>query len=186
MPRTLATLGALAAATLLTPTIPASAHAATNMEIVNGFTRTVKESAGIPVTCPPNEVLLGRSHSADWNGNTTYYCGRIYIDRQPAQVSAPIWSDEQRESSSHFEAPADHALVGRQHSGNENGPTRYAHASLTVGGQTVKLASYRWTPGQRESRSYSKAGEDEVMTGREHFGDENAQTQYQYARISDR
>lgn len=185
MPRTTATLSALAAAALLTPAIPASAHAPTDIEIVDGHTRTVRESAGDPVTCPANEVLLGRSHRGDENGSTTYYCGQIYINGGLVEVSSPTWSNAQRESSSHFEAPDDQALVGRQHTGDENGSTRYATASLTVGGQTVDLASYRWAPGQRESDSHSKAGENEIMVGRSHFGDENGQTQYQYASISD-
>ncbi|MEU7862677.1 hypothetical protein [Nonomuraea sp. NPDC049141] len=39
----LATLGALAAAALLTPTIPASADAATDIQIVDGYTTTVSD-----------------------------------------------------------------------------------------------------------------------------------------------
>ncbi|MET7338741.1 hypothetical protein [Nonomuraea sp. NPDC005650] len=82
-------------------------------------------------------------------------------------------------------APPNEALVGRQHTGDENGSTRYATASLSAWGRTVELTSYRWTPGQRESSSYSKAGDYEVMGGRQHSGDENGQTRHQYARIVD-
>ncbi|HUR03329.1 MAG TPA: hypothetical protein VM347_12365 [Nonomuraea sp.] len=77
MPHTTATLGALAAAALLIPAIPASAHAPTDIEIVDGHTRTVRESAGDPVTCPANEILLGRAHSGDENGQTQYQYARI-------------------------------------------------------------------------------------------------------------
>ncbi|MEV0372453.1 hypothetical protein AB0I10_21900 [Streptomyces sp. NPDC050636] len=162
----------------------ASAAQAADVVIVDGYSTTVKESAGVPVACPQYQVLLGRAHYGDENGNTTYYCGLIFISGEIVQVSAPTWSDSQRESNSFFAAPADEALVGRVHSGDENGQTRYATASLTWQGRDVKLTSYRWTPGQRESSSYSKAGEGEVMAGRQHSGDENGQTSYQYAEVT--
>ncbi|MEU6718644.1 hypothetical protein ABZ897_44880 [Nonomuraea sp. NPDC046802] len=182
---TLATLtGTLLTLTLTGITHAAPAHAA-EIIIIDGYTETVKESAGIPVACPTNQVLLGRAHSGDENGSTTYYCGLILIDGQQVRVSAPSWSSQQRESNSFFAAPPNEVLVGRQHSGDENGPTRYATASMSVWGRTVELTSYRWSPSQRESNSHSKAGDYEVMTGRQHSGDENGQTRYQYARISD-
>ncbi|WOX19905.1 hypothetical protein [Streptomyces solicathayae] len=43
---------------------------------------------------------------------------------------------------------------------------------------------HHWTPGQRESNSYSNAGPSEAMVGRQHYGDENGQTNYQYATIA--
>ncbi|MFF0146241.1 hypothetical protein ATK36_1309 [Amycolatopsis sulphurea] len=153
--------------------------------IIDGYTQTVKESSGTPVLCPTNQVLLGRSHSGDENGNTTYYCGLILIDGQQVRVGAPTWSASQRESNSFFAAPGDQVLVGRQHSGDENGSTRYATATMSAWGRTVELTSYRWSPDQKESSSYSKAGDYEVMVGRQHSGDENGQTRYQYARIVD-
>ncbi|MEU7835961.1 hypothetical protein [Nonomuraea sp. NPDC049129] len=137
-----------------------------------------------PVACPTDQVLLGRAHFGDENGETTYYCGLILIDGQRVKVGAPSWSEAQRESNSFFAAPQNEVLVGRQHSGDENGPTRYATASLSAWGRTVELTSYRWTPGQREGSSHSKAGDYEVMVGRQHSGDENGQTGYQYARIA--
>ncbi|WP_217370373.1 hypothetical protein [Nonomuraea antri] len=164
---------------------PANAAHAAEVIIIDGYTQTVKESSGTPVLCPTNQVLLGRSHSGDENGNTTYYCGLILIDGQQVRVGAPSWSSSQRESNSFFAAPGDHVLVGRSHSGDENGSTRYATATMSAWGRTVELTSYRWSPSQRESSSYSKAGDYEVMVGRQHVGDENGQTQYQYARIAD-
>ncbi|WP_433512989.1 hypothetical protein ACQP2T_56655 [Nonomuraea sp. CA-143628] len=160
-----------------------AAHAA-EIIIIDGYTQTVRESAGIPVACPADQVLLGRAHFGDENGETTYYCGLILIDGQLVKIGAPSWSDAQRESNSSFVAPQNEVLVGRQHSGDENGPTRYAIASMSAWGRTVELTSYRWTPGQRESSSHSKAGDYEVMVGRQHSGDENGQTRYQYARIA--
>ncbi|PKV90068.1 hypothetical protein [Streptomyces sp. TLI_146] len=181
----LASVALLSAGLGTAATTEASAAAQSEIVIIDGYTQTVRESAGTPVTCPTNQVLLGRAHSGDENGNTTYYCGFILIDNEMVTVSAPIWSASQRESNSHFAAPGDQVLVGRQHTGDENGQTRYATASMSVGGRPVELTSYRWTPGQRESSSYSKAGPQEVMVGRQHSGDENGQTSYQYAKIAD-
>lgn len=172
----------LASAGLVTVTAP---EAAAETIVIDGYTQTVVESSGTPVLCPANQVLLGQSHSGDENGSTTYYCGLLLIDGQMAQVSAPTWSTDQRESNSFFTAPADQVLVGRQHTGDENGSTRYATATLSAWGRTVELASYRWTPAQRESGSYAKAGDYEVMVGRQHSGDETGQTRYQFARIAD-
>ncbi|MFC5828793.1 hypothetical protein [Nonomuraea insulae] len=165
----------------LSPANPA--HAA-EIIIINGYSETVRESTGNPVVCPHNQVLVGRAHSGDENGSTTYYCGMILIDGQVATVSGPSWSEPQRESNSFFTAQGNQVLVGRAHSGDENGPTRYATASMSAGGRAIELTSYRWSPGQRESNSYSKAGDYEVMVGRSHSGDENGQTHYQYARIA--
>ncbi|MFI6476058.1 hypothetical protein ACIBL5_38220 [Streptomyces sp. NPDC050516] len=184
--RTLAlvSVGLLSAGLATATATQASAAAESEITVIDGYTQAVKESAGTPVVCPPNQVLLGRSHSGDENGNTTYYCGLVIIDGELAKVSAPQWSDSQRESNSFFSAPTNQVLVGRQHSGDENGPTRYATASLSAGGRTVELTSYRWTPDQRESNSYSKAGDQEIMIGRQHTGDENGPTRYEYAAIS--
>ena len=59
-----------------------------------------------------------------------------------------------------------------------------ATASMTWQGRNVHLTSYRWTASQKESSSHSKAGPEEVMVGRQHNGDENGQTSYQYARVT--
>ncbi|MER6375537.1 hypothetical protein ABT255_46055 [Streptomyces mirabilis] len=48
----------------------------------------------------------------------------------------------------------------------------------------MELTSHRWTPGQKESDSYSKGNAGEVMIGREHRGDENGTTRYRYATVS--
>lgn len=118
---------ALAAATLLSLGVgtataaEVSAAPAAEVEIIDGYTRTVRESAGTPVECPAYQVLIGRSHSGDENGNTTYYCGFILIYGELVHVSPPTWSSSQRESNSFFAAAPNKALVGRVHSGDENG-----------------------------------------------------------------
>ncbi|MFF8618895.1 hypothetical protein [Streptomyces sp. NPDC015350] len=176
---------ALAAAGLLSVTPgPATAVEAADVVIIDGYNRTVKESTGTPVECPEYQVMLGRSHSGDENGNTTYYCGFILINDELVKVDGAAWTGSQRESDSLFTAPADQAMVGRVHSGDENGSTQHANAKMTWEGREVKLTSYRWTEGMRESTSYSKAGPGEIMVGRQHRGDENGTTSYQYAKVT--
>lgn len=180
---------ALASAALLTgglasATAVEAQAASSEIIIIDGYSQSVKESAGTPVLCPTDQVLLGRAHSGDENGQTTYYCGIVIINGVLAKTSAPTWSNNMKESNSFFAAAPNHALVGRQHTGDENGNTRYATSSLTVNGKTVHLVSYRWSPPQKESSSYSKAGDLEIMTGRQHSGDENGPTSYQYARVT--
>ncbi|MFF2192989.1 hypothetical protein [Streptomyces sp. NPDC058157] len=179
-----ATALAFTALSLSLPAAEAHAVAAANIVIIDGYTKTVKESAGTPVECPEYQVMLGRSHSGDENGNTTYYCGFILVNNEIVNVEGSTWTGSQRESDSLFTAPSDQAMVGRVHSGDENGQTRHANAAMTWEGRTVELTSYRWTEGMKESSSYSKAGPGEIMVGRQHKGDENGTTWYRYAKVT--
>ncbi|RJQ81116.1 hypothetical protein [Amycolatopsis panacis] len=156
---------------------PGAAH---RIIIFDGTVQAVRESSGAPFLCSVNQVLLGRSHNGDQNGGTTYYCGLVLVDGQQVTVSAPVWSTAQQESNSSFAAPADRVLVGQD---SASGTTRYATATMSAWGRTVQLASYRWSPDQRESSSYSKGGDYEVMVGRQHSGDDHGQTRYQYAKV---
>ncbi|GAA2669000.1 hypothetical protein LV78_004150 [Actinosynnema pretiosum] len=182
---TLAAVGLLAAmpVTASAAETGSSAQSSAQIVVIDAYTEKIKESAGVAFTCPTNQVLIGRAHGGDENGTTTYYCALILIDAQIAAVSAPTWSGNQKESNSLFSAATDQVLVGRQHSGDENGQTRYATAQLSVGGRAVTLTGRRWTDPQKESSSNSRAGELEVMVGRQHSGDENGQTRYEYARL---
>ncbi|MEU5869709.1 AAA family ATPase [Nonomuraea sp. NPDC047529] len=175
--------GALLTLTITGIAQPSTAHAAT-IVIVHDYTEIVRESASTGVTCPTDQVLLGRAHSGDENGLTAYYCGFILIEGELVTVGAPQWSESQKESDSSFTAPGDQVSVGRLHSGDENGRTRFAAATLTVGGRVVRLTSYRWTETQREPYSFFKADAYEVMVGRAHSGDENGPTRHQNARIA--
>ncbi|MFI6504679.1 hypothetical protein [Nonomuraea typhae] len=184
IPPTVAALAGVLSALAVLGVTEANAAQAADVVIIDGYTRTVNESAGTPVECPEYQVMLGRSHSGDENGNTTYYCGFILIDNEIVQVDGSTWTGSQRENDSLFTAPPSQAMVGRVHSGDENGPTRHANAKMTWEGREVALTSYRWTEGMRESNSYSKAGPGEIMVGRQHRGDENGTTWYRYAKVT--
>ena len=170
---------ALSAAALA---VPASAAAVTiNVERV--YSETVWESSA-QFDCPANQVLSGRSHYGDENKPTTYYCSRILINGEQAEVHIGDWTSPQRESRSSYTAPMDQAVVGRWHSGDENGMTRYRSAALYWQGAQVRLTDPLWTGEHKESSHIWQAGTGTVMVGRSHSGDENGKTRYQFATVS--
>jgi hypothetical protein len=174
---------AATALTALTMIPVAPAAAAPSVQVRPGYTATVRESDSY-FWCPQDEVMIGRAHSGDENGYTTYFCGQIYIDNQRVEVLEPPYKDDEWEDTTHFVTPDDYALVRRDHYGDENGFTFYYCARLSWQGKPVRLVDRRWTEEMKESKHSSRAGANEVMTGRHHFGDENGRTKYQYARVT--
>ncbi|MFD0887049.1 hypothetical protein ACFQ08_21085, partial [Streptosporangium algeriense] len=180
---------AIAAAALATLTAAPASAAPTTLDVTVKVqlkhTSTVKESAGVWFTCPENEVLTGRSHSGDENGYTTYYCSSISINDQPVQhVVKGLWSAGLKESRSAYVAPGDQAIIGRWHSGDENGTTKYLAAMFFWQGKQLRFSYPVWSGGMKESRHSWRAGEGQVMTGRQHMGDENGTTKYQSATVT--
>jgi len=91
---------------------------------------TVTESAGTWLICPPSTVLTGRDHYGDENGSTVYRCAPLELDGQPLSLDEATWSAEVNEKSHDYTCPSNGLLVGRMHSGDENGRTRYACAAI--------------------------------------------------------
>ncbi|WP_250563148.1 hypothetical protein [Sphaerisporangium fuscum] len=166
--------------------LPAPPASAATVRIELAHTSTFRESSGVEFTCPLDEVLTGRSHSGDENGYTTYYCSRVYIDDQQVQVLDADWDvGVQKESDGvPYTAIDGRALVGRWHKGDENGYTRYRTGALIWQGKRVYVTDQRWSTGMKESgHSYRTSG-DKVLTGRQHIGDENGTTLYQYGTVT--
>ncbi|MEU6055102.1 hypothetical protein ABZ829_32320 [Streptomyces xanthochromogenes] len=91
----------------------------------------IKESDGTRYVAPEGRVLVGRSHSGDETGTTRYVHAQVIGPRgEPLTVVHGTWSASMKESSSSFEAPAHQAIVGRRHTGDENGLTEYLTATL--------------------------------------------------------
>lgn len=170
----------LSAATMASP---ASATATVTIKVEQVYSETVSEPRA-KFTCPPNMVITGRSHYGDENKPTTYYCSRILINGEQAEVHTGEWSTEQRESRSSYTAPMDQAVVGRWHSGDENGMTRYLSGALYWQHRQVRLTDSAWSGDYKESSHNWQAGHNQVMVGRSHSGDENGRTQYKYATVS--
>lgn len=163
----------------------ASAGTTSTIKIIATNPTTIKESSGTAFLCPENNVLIGREHHGDENGNTTYYCARILVNGYLVTVNAGPWTNAQKESASSFTAPEDEAVIGRYHVGDENGNTQYRTAYLTVQGKELSLTNVHTVGPYQESNSLSKAGAGEVLVGRSHAGDENGSTYYQYATVTD-
>ncbi|MFF3441385.1 hypothetical protein [Streptosporangium sp. NPDC002721] len=178
---------ALAAAALavMTAATPASASSATavTIRVERAYAEYVPEW-NTNFTCPTNQVLTGRSHVGDENAWTTYHCSWIFINDEQVQVHLGDWTPGQKESRSDYTAPLDQALVGRSHTGDENGTTRYRTATLYWQGQQVRLTGAAWTGSHKESNHTTNAGHNQVMTGRKHSGDENGKTWYQYSTVA--
>ena len=98
-------------------------------------------------------------------------------------------SKEIKESSGiAFEAPTNMLITGRKHSEDENGYTQYQYASLKAidssGKQIngiITISDLQWSEEHKESDSanFFQAPNGRVITGRQHFGDENGNTRYQ-------
>lgn len=182
--RALALVGAgLLSGGLVTITSAEAFAAAPQVTITIGKTDTVKESAGTAFACPTDQILIGRAHQGDANGSTTYWCGVVHIDGQQVKTTAPVWSEAQKENASFFSAPAGSVMVGRAHTGDAAGQTKWATTTLTVAGKPVRLAATRWTRPRTEADSRSRAARGEVMMGMQHSGDHNGDTRYQYALL---
>jgi predicted RNA-binding Zn-ribbon protein involved in translation (DUF1610 family) len=137
----------------------------------------IQESNGTNYICPSGKVLAGRRHSGDENGTTRYLC--CSAGNPQATATSCAWSAYLKESSNiQFFCPANQYMVGRQHTGDENGNTRYYCCNLTQNGfQVPRSGSCVWSAGQQESNSHFQCIPDgKVLVGRQHSGDENGTT----------
>ncbi|MBA8991409.1 hypothetical protein FHW23_002678 [Curtobacterium pusillum] len=98
----------------------------------------IKESSGRAFTCPTNSVMSLRLHVNDENGDTQYRCQSLELFRgddekeHPVITSDVVWSGSVKEANSSYTCPENKVLVGREHTGDENGSTRYQCAALQV------------------------------------------------------
>ena len=169
-------------------------------------TPNTKESR-FSATCPNNTVVVARYHSGDENGGSQLRCGTFAAfdtengdvgtckGNQVSGISITVedtyWSSWQKESGSNYDAPSGYVIVGREHSGDENGNTRYKVGKIYVSdGKTKKAATmYDWTSEGpwKESKGengngWSAKNGAYMLIGRVHNGDENGSTYHHYQR----
>lgn len=109
------------------------------------------ESSGAMITCPNDSLIVGIEHDGDENGQTTYSCANFYLGfnkQRKVKVTSTKYSNpliqsnhqfscgsngkDQGEGSDHgMPPPANQALIGRTHVGDENGHTLYECANLS-------------------------------------------------------
>lgn len=143
--------------------------------------------------CPSNQMMIGRQHDGDENGDTRYRCGKFVADTSPTvfgapNVSAPIQeSGKSGDGTSSYTCPANMLMGGREHDGDENGDTRYtcfAGESQGIGFVTVSTGWGSWIQESGKSSGGTSAFAcpgNQFMIGREHKGDENGDTRYKCA-----
>lgn len=150
----------------------------------------MSESGG-EFLCPADTVMTGRSHSGDENKDTMYeYASLKAVDANGHSVSGKItveevaWEDEVTESDHDFKAPANRVIVGRKHSSDENGKTRYATAVVRFNGMaTTTVDSITSSEITESDGTWFNTDRDRVITGRSHHGDENGDTTYTSSKI---
>ena len=153
----------------------------------------VKESSGSAFICPAGTVMTGRIHLGDENEQTAYeYATLKAIDKNGKPIEGEItiknieWSPEFQESyGRQFDAPFGRVIVGRKHSGDENGKTSYATGEVFFNGHPTTIINYKSSAPKKESDAIWFKTEDKyVLTSRHHYGDENGTTYYGYGMIS--
>lgn len=149
---------------------------------------------GSSFMCPSGTIMTGRTHTGDENGVTQYeYSTLKAINSQGEVIVGSItiedieWDVEFCESSGMgYDAPKNRVVVGRQHLGDENGSTKYATAVVKFNGHPTEIRNYAVSETRKESGGWNwfKTSEEQVLTGRHHFGDENGNTYYSVGIIS--
>ncbi|MGX1886821.1 hypothetical protein [Streptomyces sp. NPDC055287] len=91
----------------------------------------IEESGGTAYTATQGRVIVGRSHSGDENGTTTYHVAELLdLWGNPMALIAAEWTAPVKEFDSNVQAPENQVLIGRQHTGDEMGDTRYLFAKV--------------------------------------------------------
>lgn len=158
-----------------------------------------KSSSGYSdFVCPPGTVMTGREHKGDENGDTRYRYSRLWFlqsDGSRVQIDTRVATRDVSVTESANQwvvAPENQVMTERRHQGDENGTTTYAfsYCHLMLDEDQISLGSYTWSNWMQESgkstggRSQFVCPPGTVMTGREHKGDENGNTRYEFATVT--
>ncbi|MFK3726279.1 hypothetical protein ACI2KE_20945 [Pseudomonas monteilii] len=92
----------------------------------------IKESGGHYFTCPPNQVMTGRDHDGDENGDTRYRCASPIVNGHALTVKPdPYWSFAEKEHESTFDCRPGKLMAGRWHDeDDERGYSRVRCATV--------------------------------------------------------
>ena len=155
---------------------------------------TIKESVGDEVCAPANCILYSRVHAGDENGNTYYeFCSLKAVDAMGENHDGEItvedlkWSEWHKQSSSSdffistYASEANRAsrvITGRQHTGDENGMTRYQTGVVKYNGKEATIVYYPQADLIIKENMGTKVlpKDNLVIIGIKHSGDENGYT----------
>lgn len=136
----------------------------------------IKESSNTGYDSPNGRVIVGRKHEGDENGQTQYATGIIKIDGESTSIENIYSTSQLKESSGIWSvSSANSVMVGRHHSGDENGKTYYKYAKVIFypnssedapSGTTI-IPSLRYQTSElRESSHMFLCPENTILTGR--------------------
>ena len=142
-----------------------------------------RREAGDSFTCPENQFIVAREHKGDENGDTRYKCGTAKQNGEVIITKDSVWSANIKESDGTAYNCASktpqQAITGRQHSGDENGNTKYQCSTpIDAWGKPMNIISGEWSTPEKESGLSYACVNNTVMIGRKHSGDENGNTSY--------
>lgn len=138
-------------------------------------------------------TIVGRKHTGDENANTVYSFAKFQFSSEirtdsvfKLEFEEVIDTAPQSKNNSHFEMEGYH-LVGRMHSGDENGKTvcKFAKFKFPVelGKGKFEYIKNNYEIKVKESDSDIILSDGEVIISRSHSGDENGYTTYKTARV---
>lgn len=147
-----------------------------------------ESSEGLSFEAPDNMVIAGRRHGGDENGmSVCLYATLKAINGRGANVPGTVtidnarWTEWIKESTSIFEAPSGYVIVGREHTGDENGNTRYKIARVSFNGKAVTTVSanskFEYQYYKEYAGVFFKTEPYLAYIGRKHTGDENGVTE---------
>ena len=146
--------------------------------------------------CPENTAIVGRKHTGDEKGDTVYYHSQFAMNSSVGYQTSEYMSQPRQESGkdnngqSEFICDADYVVNGRGHEGDENGNTWYTAVKLMYNNTPITVKDAHWSDWMQESgkntdgESVFQCAAGYVITGRQHQGDENGNTRYQYSRLT--
>jgi hypothetical protein len=153
-----------------------------------GTSGPIKE-ANSSFSAPPTQVLVGRMHSGDENGNTTYKYAPLIADPNSGvelkyKLQNTMWTEGIEQSNLSYSAPDGWVIVGRKHDGDENGKTSFQISQVVISDTTLASTtdSMKSGPIQESAGIWWVASNlgslMQMMTGTTHAGDENGNSTY--------
>lgn len=84
-------------------------------------TLTEGKPSGHSYTCPDGTAMVGRQHTGDENGTTTYKCSQVFTGSKLEEIIPGTTISNLKESDHEAVCPSGQLLIGRQHHCNGSG-----------------------------------------------------------------
>lgn len=140
--------------------------------------------------CESNKVITGRYRSGDENGTTKFqYASLKAVDSNGVEILGDITIEEfewvkisenleLNEDGVKFDADLNRVIIGWKHKGDENAPIYFATGIVKFNGYPTFIKDYSVTEFRKDNLGWLTCGNNAVMTGFHHYGDENGDSYY--------